>query len=84
MEDRLIDNCQRLFDRNMEQLRECLTNATNVYHDGLEDLSQAVSLLKNHRKDISRMFGLNRQADMKHCQVYFCTCLLCITSLPPT
>ena len=63
MEDLLVDNCQRLFDRNQEQLRECLTNTTNVYHDGLEDLSQSSHLLlKNHREDINRMFSINRQA----------------------
>ena len=65
MEDLLINNCQRLFDRNQEQLRECLTNTTNVYHAGLEDLAQAISLLKNHREDINRMFSINRQADLK-------------------
>ena len=75
MEQRLIDNCQRLFNRNQEQLQECLTNATNIYHTGLEDLSQTVFILQKHREDTRRMFIINRQADLKHCQVVFaCAC----------
>ena len=72
MNDRLVDNCQRVHDRNQEKLRECLTNTTNACRSGLEDLSEAVALVKNHRENLNRMFSINRQADLKICQVINC------------
>lgn len=68
-ENKMITNCQHLFDRTREDVQEGLKRVRELQYRGLEDLNKAVELVREHKLHTKRLFSRDTLSGLKRCRV---------------
>ena len=64
-ESKLVELCNQIHERTVENMQDILALARKVQNRGIEDMQRMVSLIQDHRLDTRRLFGINRLTNLK-------------------